>query len=49
MSVVALVSPWRNQIFHNDLNKDGLPLQVGIQDPHWYAFQDLTSGNHKSC
>ncbi|OKL62818.1 hypothetical protein UA08_01709 [Talaromyces atroroseus] len=35
MSVVALVTSWRNQVYPDQLDSQGRVLQVGISDPHW--------------
>lgn len=35
MSIVALVSPWRNNIEVGQLGQDGTPMQAGFRDPRW--------------
>lgn len=37
MSVVALVTPWRNELHPGQLDSQGLVLQTGFHDPHWYV------------
>jgi potassium channel subfamily K, other eukaryote len=35
MSVVALVTSWRNRVYPDQLDSQGRVLQLGIPDPHW--------------
>lgn len=37
MSVVALVTPWRNELHPGQLDSQGLVLQTGFPDPRWYV------------
>ncbi|KAL1963072.1 hypothetical protein VTN77DRAFT_8718 [Rasamsonia byssochlamydoides] len=43
MSVVALISPWRNRILFNTIGIDGRPIQMGIHDPRWCVALNATS------
>ncbi|KAH8694976.1 putative potassium channel [Talaromyces proteolyticus] len=43
MSIVALVTSWRNQIFLQQTDDQGRTLQVGIDDPHWCVALNATS------
>lgn len=35
MSIIALVSPWRNSIESGQLDQDSIPIQIGFRDPQW--------------
>ena len=35
MSIVALVSPWRNTIVSQEKGPAGTTIQQGFDDPHW--------------
>ncbi|EEA27257.1 Potassium channel [Talaromyces marneffei ATCC 18224] len=35
MSVVALVTSWRNEVHPNQLDSQGRTLQIGLEDPNW--------------
>jgi potassium channel subfamily K len=37
MSIVALVSTWRNTIEFDSTGPDGGHTEVGIADPQWYV------------
>lgn len=41
MSVVALVTSWRNRVYPDQLDNQGSVLQVGIPDPHWYVLSTI--------
>lgn len=36
MSIIALVSPWRNISQTDHMDKYCLPIQTGFHDPRWY-------------
>ncbi|CRG86132.1 Outward-rectifier potassium channel TOK1 [Talaromyces islandicus] len=43
MSIVALVTSWRNQVFPGLTDNQDRTLQVGIKDPHWCVALNATS------
>ncbi|KAF7718485.1 Uncharacterized protein PECH_003711 [Penicillium ucsense] len=43
MSIVALVSPWRNKMISSDIGRAGTTIQHGFDDPHWVLALNAVS------
>ncbi|XHG05558.1 hypothetical protein AWENTII_008777 [Aspergillus wentii] len=43
MSIAALITPWRNDIYYDKSDQFGLPVQEGFRDPRWCTALNATS------